>query len=363
MVFSDFLLFALGLGFLIVGAELLVRGAARLAALAGVTPLAIGLTVVAYGTSAPELAVSLRSNFTEQSGISIGNIVGSNICNVLFVLGIAAAISPLIVRQQLVRLDVPIMIGVSVLMFVFGLDGRISTVDSAILLVGAVVYTWFLLRLSRRTTDPNDPEAAEYELPERATPGEWARNLSLIGGGAVLLVIGSRWLVDGATTIASLLGMSDLAIGLTIVALGTSLPEGATSIVASIRGERDIAVGNAIGSNIFNILAVLGIAGVLSPGGIDVSPAALNLDMPIMIAVAVACLPIFVTGNVINRWEGVLFFGYYVAYVAYLFLKSTEHESLPMYNTVMLGFVIPITAVTLAIVMLAYLRDRPRKSN
>ncbi|WP_040654902.1 calcium/sodium antiporter [Rubidibacter lacunae] len=362
MTFSDVALFAIGLVLLIAGAELLVRGAARLAALAGISPLAIGLTVVAYGTSTPELAVSLRANFTAQAGISVGNIVGSNICNVLLILGISATLAPLIVQQQLVRLDVPIMIGVSVLMLMFGLDGAIDRADGILFVVGAIVYTWFLLHQSRRRSDPNDPDSAEVALPESASTGEWVQDLGLIFGGAALLLFGSRWLVTGATAIARSFGLSELVIGLTVVALGTSLPEGATSVVASLRGERDIAVGNVVGSNIFNILAVLGLASVVAPNGVAISDPALNLDIPIMIAVAVACLPIFVTGNQISRWEGGLFLLYYLAYVAFLILDSTQHEQLPMFSAAMLGFALPLTGVTLGVLTVSSLRRKRQRS-
>ncbi|MEO0490307.1 MAG: sodium:calcium antiporter, partial [Cyanobacteria bacterium J06659_2] len=166
-----------------------------------------------------------------------------------------------------------------------------------------------------------------------------------------------RWLVDGAVAIAAAIGVSQLVIGLTLIALGTSLPEAATSVVASLRGERDIAVGNVVGSNIFNILAVLGVAGCLAPNGVDVSPAAINFDIPVMIAVAVACLPIFFTGNIIRRWEGALFLGYYAAYTAYVILDAINHDSLPMFSRVLVTFVIPLTVVTFVTITLRYRRQ------
>jgi cation:H+ antiporter len=167
--------------------------------------------------------------------------------------------------------------------------------------------------------------------------------------GLGLLVLGSRWLVDGAVEAAEMLGVSQMVIGLTIVAAGTSLPEVATSVVASLRGERDIAVGNVVGSSIFNILAVLGLSSLVSPDGIDVAPALLRFDLPVAIAVALACLPIFFTGHLIARWEGALFFLYYIAYAAYLILAAAKHEALPAYSSVMLAFVLPLTALTIAV--------------
>lgn len=355
-------LFISGLVLLVIGAELLVRGASRLAVLAGISPLVIGLTVVAFGTSSPEMAVSLQANFTGQTGISIGNVVGSNICNVLLILGVSAIIAPLAVSEQLVRLDVPIMIGISVLTLFFALDGIIGRLDGLLFFSGIVVYIAFLLVQSRRKPEMQAELLEEVSFPPERSHRQWLINLGLIGIGLVMLVIGSQWLVEGATAIAETLGVSDLVIGLTIVALGTSLPELATSVIACFRGERDIAVGNAIGSNIFNLLAVLGLAAVIDPDGIDVAAAALRFDIPVMIAVAVACLPIFFTGNVISRWEGLLFFGYYIFYTAYLILKSTEHDSLPIFSAVMLVFVIPLTVITLVVITVSHIRKHCKRS-
>lgn len=344
------LLFTAGLGTLVLGAELLVRGASRLAAAVGISPLVIGLTVVAFGTSTPELVVSVRAALSGQADIALGNVVGSNIFNVLFILGLSAVITPLAVSQQLVRLDVPIMIGVSVLLLILGLDGRLARLDGILLFTGIVAYTLFAIRESRRE---GAEIAAEYAKEYGGAVARGARTILaqvacvLIGLG--LLVLGARWLVDGAVTLAKALGVSELVIGLTIVAAGTSLPEVATSILAAIRGERDIAVGNVVGSNIYNILAVLGLSAILAPNGITVAPAAVSFDIPVMIAVALACLPIFATGHLIARWEGVLFVGYYVAYALYLVLASLEHDALPLFSATMMAYVLPLTAVTLLV--------------
>lgn len=347
-------LLVLGLVLLVVGAEALVRGASRSAAMVGISPLIIGLTVVAYGTSSPELVVSIQSAIAGEPDIALGNVVGSNIFNVLTILGISALIAPLIVAQQLVRLDVPIMIGVSVLTLLLGLDGSIDRPDGVLLFMGGVGYTVFLIYQSRQEKDA--AVQAEYlrEYGERPLQSLqlWLLNLGYILVGLALLVVGSRWLVEGAIAIAKALGVSELVIGLTIVAAGTSLPELATSVIASLRGERDIAVGNVIGSNIFNILAVLGLAGIFAPNGIPVAPAALKFDIPVMIAVASACLPIFFTGNVIARWEGCIFLAYFGAYTTYLLMASTQHAILPIFSTVMIAFVIPITVLTLLVITL-----------
>lgn len=346
-------LFVVGLMFLIAGAEALVRGASRLAALMGISPLVIGLTVVAFGTSAPELAVSIRAGLAGQADISLGNVVGSNIFNVLFILGISAAVTPLLVSRQLIRLDVPVMIGVSLLMLVFALNHRISRLEGFILFLCLVGYTAFLIIKSRQEkTAPSDDFAKEYGTAGTKSSRSGVVSIVLIIGGLILLVLGSRWLVDGAVKISRAMGVSELVIGLTVIAAGTSLPEAATSVIASLRKERDIAVGNVVGSNIFNILSVLGISAAISPAGISVSPAALHFDIPVMIAISFACLPIFFTGYVISRWEGLLFLSYYVFYAIYLILAASHHQALPAYSGIMVIFVIPITVITLLIIFL-----------
>jgi len=352
------LLFIAGLGALIAGAELLVRGAARLAAAAGISPVVIGLTVVAFGTSTPELAVSARAALGGQADIVLGNVVGSNIFNVLFILGLSALITPLAVSQRLVRLDVPIMIGVSVLLLILGLDGSVSRLDGVLLFAGIVAYTLFAIGESRAETAEVVAEyAKEYERTGRGARPILPQ-VTYILIGVVLLVVGARWVVDGAVALGRALGVSDLVIGLTVVAGGTSLPEVATSVVAAIRGERDIAVGNVVGSNIYNVLGVLGLVAVLAPGGVTVAAALLVFDLPVMIAVALACLPIFVTGHVIACWEGALFVGYYAAYVLYLILASLDHDALPLFSGAMLAYVLPLTAVTLLVVYVRAVRPR-----
>jgi cation:H+ antiporter len=353
-------LFILGLVLLVVGAEALVRGASRLAATIGISPLVIGLTVVAFGTSAPELAVAVKSALTGAAGadIAIGNVVGSNICNVLLILGISAVVAPLVVSQQVVRIDVPIMIGVSFLLLLLALDGVIGRIDGAILFGGVIAYVAFAVTKGKRE---NAAVAAEYEKEfggEEARKSPVAVNLLYVGAGLAMLVYGSKWLVDGAIIIARAAGVSELVIGLTIVAVGTSLPEVATSVMASIRGERDIAVGNVVGSNLFNILSVLGFASMVAP--VRVALSALTFDIPVMIVVAVACLPIFFTGYAISRWEGALFLGYYVAYTLFLVLSAAEHAALAPFSNAMLLFVIPLTVLTLAVAFVREIRARRR---
>jgi len=353
------LLFTAGLVFLVAGAEALVRGASQLAKVVGLSPLIIGLTIVAFGTSAPEMAVSVLAGLAGNADISLGNVVGSNIFNVLFILGVSALITPLIVSAQLVRLDVPIMIAVSILTWILGANGRIGRIDGIFLFGGIVAYTAFLIYQGRKENKeaPEDKEQSSSEK-KSFSEGKLLVNIGLIAAGLALLVFGSNWLVKGAVTIAQYLGVSQLLIGLTVVAAGTSLPEVATSVVAAIHGERDIAVGNVVGSNIFNIMAVLGMSAICAPQGISISDVALGFDIPIMTAVAVACLPIFFTGNVISRWEGGLFLGYYLAYTLYLILSATRSDMLPVFSSVMLWFIIPITGITLLVFFARTIRTR-----
>jgi cation:H+ antiporter len=348
--------FILGLASLILGAELLVRGASRLALAFGISPLVVGLTVVAFGTSAPEMAVSVQSAWSGRVDIALGNVVGSNIFNVLFILGISALIVPLVVHQQVIRQEVPVMIGVSLLLWALAADGGIGRWEGALLVALVIGYTVMLIRQSRHETAAAQAEIdAEYaEAFDGGQPGwrqHWGIQALLILAGLALLVLGARWLVEAAVGFARDLGVSEMVIGLTIVAAGTSLPEVATSVMAALRGERDIAVGNVVGSNIFNILAVLGLSASVAPTELSVAPALLAIDIPIMTAVALACLPIFFTGNRIARWEGALFLGLYASYTAYLILHATGHDALDGYGAAMAGFVLPLLAVTLAVLV------------
>lgn len=342
-------LFVLGFVLLIGGAEILVRGAVQLAQAAGVSSLVIGLTVVAYGTSAPELAVTVQSVYADppQPDLAIGNVVGSNISNVLLVLGMAALAAPLAVSRNMVRTGVPLMIAVSGLVWLFGRDGQISRGEGWLLFGGSCVYTLVTVIYSRRETRAaalrNDSD--QGEAIASPTPRNVARQLALILGGFVLLTLGSRWLVDGAVELALFFGVSELVIGLTVVAIGTSLPEVATSVVAAIRGQRDIAVGNVVGSNLFNLLLVLGLCAAVSPQGVAVSPIALRFDFPIMMLVSLACLPIFLVDFTIQRWEGGLLLFYYAAYLTFLTLNATNHGALAGFSWVMIWLAAPLTLV------------------
>lgn len=350
VVETNIVWFVGGLVALAVGAEIFVRGAAGLAAALRISPVVIGLTVVAFGTSAPELTVSLTAAYRGKAEMAVANAVGSNIFNVLAILGLSALIKPLVVSSRLVWIDVPLMIVISGLLLVLGWDGQISQQEGIGLFLGVVAYTVWLIVKSRMGYPELVEEVEEHFHPHPSkgkSAGFWlAVRAALMLGGLTLLVLGSDYAVYGASKIAESLGISRTIIGLTIVAAGTSLPEAAASVVATIRGHRDIAVGNVVGSNIFNVLCVIGLSAAVSRGGVGlpIDSELLRIDIPIMIAVAVACLPIFVSGHLISRREGLVLFLYYLAYLGFLWLKATDSGVLLSYEVVVLAFVVPLTA-------------------
>ena len=301
---------AIGLVLTFGGAEAFVRAAASIAARLGVPPLVVGLTIVAWGTSAPELVVSTIATINGQGGIAVGNIVGSNIFNIAAIVGLAAIVYPMRVHAQLIRLDIPLMIGVSVMLIAMLLDGEVSRLDAALCFVGMVMYTAFSFRSAR------EPAAApiEQEFAQGNPPGHrhLGVDIAMFIAGLAMLVLGSRALVTGAVSIAHAIGVSETVIGLTIVAAGTSLPELATSTVAAIRKQPDIAIGNVVGSNIFNILGILGIAGLVHPMQ---APDISRLDLSAMLLFALLLLPLARSGFVIKRWEGALLLAGYLAYL------------------------------------------------
>lgn len=352
----------LGLFVLVAGAELLVRGAVSLAELARISPLVIGLTVVAFGTSAPELAVSSISSLKGDSAIALGNVVGSNIFNVLLILGVSALIVPLSVSSQLVKLDVPIMIVASIAVAIAAANGSISRFEGVIFLLCAVVYTAWLIRTGRKeiANDESEPTDSAAEKPIAASRLVTVSvNIGLILGGLVLLVWGAKLLVDSATAIARGFGVSDMVIGLTIVAAGTSLPELATSIVAALKGQRDIAVGNVVGSNVFNLLVVLSTAAVLSSSGVPVPQSVFSFDVAFMVGVAVLCWPIFFTQAVVSRWEGALMLVLYVVYTGLLIASSVQLSWAPTGKSALVFAALPL--VIAVVVVIAWLQ-RQRNS-
>jgi len=313
-----FLLLAGGLVLIYLVSESLVRGSASLALRLGLTPLVVGLTVVAYGTSTPELAVSVKAALQGNGVIALGNVVGSNICNLGLILGLAALICPLKVQLQLVRLDVPVMIACSLLLPLLLWDGVIGRIEGLFLVFGIVAYTVMNLRLARRENNPvvlDEFSKATAIVRPRARAG---LDFILIAVGIGLLVLGGRLLVAGAVALARAMGISESVIALTLVAAGTSLPELAATVVAAVRGQVDIAVGNIIGSNIFNLTNIIGLSALAKP--IEGSGLA-GADIAVMIALALISAPLLWTGFTVRRWEGGLFLLFYIAYVFYLLAR------------------------------------------
>lgn len=337
-----------GLILLVVGGDLLVRGASKIASAMGVSSLVIGLTIVAFGTSSPELVVSLQASLDNRASLAVANVVGSNNFNILFILGACALIAPLTVSSQLVRFDVPIMIGASILLMLFSLNGVIGFFEGGVLVAGIICYSWLLISQSRKKTlKERESEVVEF-VPLTTKVVGLNTLFILIGLGS--LVLGGNWFVNGATQIAVAAGVSDTVIGLTVVAIGTSLPEVATSLIATIKGERDIAIGNVVGSNIFNILLILGFSSMVTPSGLEVSSEMLIFDMPLMIGTALACLPIFFVGFQIRRWEGALFFIVYILYTIFLILNTTNHSAFGNYEKGLTYIVGPIIIFTMGVI-------------
>lgn len=308
-----------GLVVIIVGAELLLRGASRVAAMLGISPLLVGMTVVAVATSAPELAVGITAAREGRGPLAVANIAGTNIFNILFILGLSAAIRPLPLQLQSIRLDVPVMAASAVALLLMAWDGVLSRFEGFLLLAASLPYTVALVRWSRRESPEMRQEfAQEFSREALATGrglahGAW--NSALFVLGLALTVLGADLLVAGAVNLARLLGVSDVIIGLTIVAIGTSAPELATTFVATIKNERDVAVGNLIGSGISNVLVILGTTCLVAPHGVDVSRDVLWIDLPLAAAVAVICYPVFRTGRQVSRLEGL---GFVLAYLGYM---------------------------------------------
>ncbi len=303
-----------GLALLYFGAQELIRGGAALALRLGLSALAVGLTVIAYGTSSPEMVVSVQAATSGNGAISLGNVVGSNICNILLILGCAAAIAPVSAHVQIIRREIPVMIAASVLLAALLWDGTLGRIDGAVLFAGVVAYTYLTLRDARRAHAASVEAEFKEELPETKDLGPWAAaGLVLFGLG--LLILGSNLFVDGAVKLAEGWGVSQGVIGLTIVAVGTSLPELATSVMASAKGESDVAVGNVVGSNIFNILGILGLASLIQP--MDATGIR-HSDLLFMLGVAVVLLPLVKARGKVGRLEGVVMLAAYTGYTVWL---------------------------------------------
>lgn len=310
----DLLLIAVGLAALTYGADKLVSGSASIALRLGVSPLLIGITVVAFGTSAPELIVSINAALSGNGGISVGNVVGSNIANIGLILGLASLITPMTVHYSLIRRDIPIMIGISLVSgwFIFG--SEVSRLEGLFLFSGLIAFLYASVKWAK-SDKPDAGLALELELPVKAGDLTPATAWTFVVSGLVLLGAGSELLVRGAVSIAEDLGMTQTLIGLTIVAIGTSLPELATSITAALKGESDIAVGNVVGSNIFNALGILGISAMIRP----LPTATFSLvDLGVMLAFTILMLPMARNDSRILRWEGFVLLAGYVGYLAWI---------------------------------------------
>ncbi|MFT5366146.1 MAG: cation:H+ antiporter [Candidatus Latescibacterota bacterium] len=343
-------MFVAGLGALVFGAEMLVRHASALSLKMGIPPLIIGLTIVAFGTGAPELAVGVYAAWVGQDDLLMGNIVGSNIANILLVLGIGAVLAPIAVNRQVIKLDAPVMIGASVLLFGLAKDGFLGPADGFIFVLGCTLYLVYLLQMEK--TEDTLPATSPAEANQLKS--SIVRHILWVCAGLALIILGSRWLINSAVIIAAQLGVSETFIGLTIVAVGTSLPEIATTIIACIRGERDLAIGNVVGSCTFNILAVLGISSLIAPNGISVSHTTLSIDLPIMLIATLGCLPLFFTHHSLSRLEGGIFLGYYGLYTLYLIFHAIQSPTAGLIGTVFWFALLPLTVIVTLIVTIQY---------
>ncbi|MDG2305887.1 MAG: calcium/sodium antiporter [Candidatus Binatia bacterium] len=334
-----------GLVALGVGGELLVRSSVQLARGLGLTPLLIGVTVVSLGTSAPELAVSLKAAVAGKAEVSVGNVVGSNLLNTLVVLGISALIVPLVVAQRLVWWDVPIMIAATALVWWLGSDGWLRASDGGLLLGLLAAYLVMAVLLSRRESASVQ---AEYGQEFAGDAGmSVPKSCAILVAGLVLLIFGADWFVEAASVMALALGVSELVVSLTIVAFGTSLPELVTAVIAALRGENDIAVGNVVGSNIMNLLLILGLSSFFATGGLAVAQQVTDFDLPFTLVAAVACLPIFWTGHRMERTEGALFLLAYAVYLCELVMTATGHSAAEVARNTLYFVVAPLMALSI----------------
>ena len=356
----SFLAIGVGVALLVAGADALVSGASGIARRFGIPPLIIGLTIVAIGTSMPEVTVSTTAALGGSTELALGNVVGSNIFNVLLILGLAAVILPLSVEVSLVRQEVPVMIGFSLLLVALILDGSLSAPEAGLLLALGLAYLGLLVVQARRAVRAG--RDVEVDVPD--APTGWLAKVPapvLMGLGLVGLVGGAQLLVQGASAIALSLGVSELVVGLTVVAIGTSLPEVAASVAAVLRGERDMAIGNVVGSNVFNIALCLGLAGLVAPDGLGAPARLIGFDLPVMVAAAMALLPLIFTGYEVSRTEGAVLLGWCAVYLAWTVLAAIGHPLLSPFSDVALFGLLPATVVFLAVTVVFALRDRTHR--
>ena len=353
----------IGIALLFGGGELFVQGAVALAVIFGIPQLVIGLTVVALGTSAPELFVSINSVLQGADALAVSNAVGSNIFNVMVVLGSSAVVLPLQVESRLVRRDVPLMIAISAAVWGMASAGRLTWQAGIALLLGLVINTIWEIRTARE--EPDATEGAEPDIDADAASGGWQMAVLKLLAGIIVLTLGSRVLVSGATTAATLLGVSEAVIGLTIVSAGTSMPELITSLVAALRGRTDLAIGNVVGSCLLNLMMVLGGGALMAAGrGLDVSPELIGEDLPVMLLTSLACLPIFWTRGRISRLEGGLLLGLYALYITDNVLPRTQlAEWSDEYRLLLLCLVMPVVMILIITQTVIYWRTTRRSAN
>ncbi len=354
----DLVLFLAGLALLVVGAEGLVRGATRLGILAGLSPLVIGLTIVSFATTAPEASVSIVAAADGRGGLAVGNVLGSNIFNTLVVAGAAATIIGIPVSSITIRKDLPVLIAASVLVYMFAINRSVVEWEGIVLLVALVGFITFSVVQSRRTARAT--RESRITRTRQAALNEMGIGIGLSGIGALLLVLGSRLFVDSASDIAEALGVSELIIGLTIVSAGTSAPELTTAIVAALRGETDLAIGNAVGASVINVFGVVGASALVSGGGLEVPDDAIRLDFPVAIAVGLVVLAIALIGQRAGRKDGIFMLGFYAVYLSALIAISLNEDLLTPFSIIALAVVLPVSALTVAyLVFRAYRRPTP----
>ena len=352
----DIVLFLIGLVLLVVGAEGLVRGATRLGRLAGLSPLVVGLTIVSFATTAPEASVSIVASAQGRSGLAVGNVLGSNIFNILVVAGAAATIIAIPVTNITIRKDLPMLIIGTGVVYLFALDKSIVAWEGAILLIALAGFITFSVMQSRRTSRAT--REAMVERTRRAALIEMGGGLVLAGVGATLLILGSRLFVDSASGIASALGVSELIIGLTIVSMGTSAPELTTSIVAALRKQPELAIGNAVGASVINMLGVIGGSALIAGGGLSVPEDSIRLDFPIALSVGLVVLSIAILGGKAGRRDGIFMLGFYALYLTALIAISFSASLLTPASIVALGFVLPASVIAAAFLVIRSRRSK-----
>ncbi len=350
-----------GIGLLFGGGELFVQGSVALALILGIPQLVIGLTVVSLGTSAPELFVSVSSVLKSSDALAVSNVVGSNIFNVLVVLGSSALILPLKVESRLVRRDVPLLMAVSAAVWGMASTGKLTWQAGVALLVGLIINTAWEIRTARE--EPEEMKVAEPEINlEKASEG-WKKAIVQLIGGILLLSWGANTLVNGATSAARLLGVSEAVIGLTIVSVGTSMPELITSLVAAIRGRTDLAIGNVVGSSLLNQLLVLSSCAVVAGGsGLHVDQLLIDRDLPLMVLTSIACIPIFWTRGRISRLEGGILLGLYICYIFEQIIPITLANLHDEFRLILLCIILPSVIIIIVSQTILYWKDLQKKN-